>query len=60
MSDISHTLKSLKLYGMAQCWSEMTLEGLGAWGFPPSVKPSSGNSWPQRSVIAPLGRCIIR
>lgn len=29
MSDISHTFRSLKLYGMAQCWSEMTLEGLG-------------------------------
>lgn len=29
MSDISHIFKSLKLYGMAQCWTEMTVEGLG-------------------------------
>jgi DNA replication protein DnaC len=29
MRDISHTFKTLKLYGMAQCWSELTVEGLG-------------------------------
>ena len=29
MTDISHAFKTLKLYGMAQCWSELTVEGFG-------------------------------